>query len=183
MPRAKPQVEIIMLNGNMLSLKLKPTKGISRHKSSLLQTYTKYKNVVKAGDAKYYAYTTIRGVKVYLGKHATEVAAAIAIAVAEADKDVLDGVHDTEGRLDDVVFVKAKDPKLMSPLHGIDDKEASRLASPVSVPPSPLEPCNIFGAANLKGRLHKSLLQSWQEDHGQPFEPTANASSMRIPHI
>ena len=183
MPRAKPQVEIIMLNGNMLSLKLKPTKGISRHKSSLLQTYTKYKNVVKAGDAKYYAYTTIRGVKVYLGKHATEVAAAIAIA--EADKDVLDGVHDTEGRLDDVVFdfVKAKDPKLMSPLHGIDDKEASRLASPVSVPPSPLEPCNIFGAANLKGRLHKSLLQSWQEDHGQPFEPTANASTMRTPLI
>ena len=31
--------------------------------------------------------------------------------------------------------------------------------------------------------LHKTLLQSWQEDHGLPFKPTANASTMRTPHI
>ena len=180
MPRAKPQVEVVKLNGNELSLKLKPAHSLSRQKCSLLHTYTKYKNVVKAGDSNYYAYTTIKGVKVYLGTHATEVAAAIAIA--EADSDVRDGVED-------VVFVKAKDsvkrPRSpdMSPLHGIDDKEASRLSSPVSIPPSPLEPVNIFSSANLKGRLHKTLLQSWQEDHGLPFKPTANASTMRIPHI
>ena len=98
------------------------------------------------------------------------------------DKDVRDGVHDTDGHLDDVVFIKAKEP-VMSPYHGIDDKEASKLASPVSLPPSPLEPINIFGASNLKGRLHKTLLQSWQDAHGSPFKPTANASSMRIPRI
>ncbi len=177
MPRPKPQVEIVKFNGHELSLKLKPKVP---DKSSVLHTYTKYKNVVKEGRATFYAYTTIRGQKVYLGKHANELNAAIAIA--EADKDVRDGVHDTDGHLDDVVFLKGKDP-VMRPYHGIDDKEASKLASPVSMPPSPLDPINIFGASNLKGRLHKTLLQSWQDDHGSPFKPTANASSMRIPRI
>jgi hypothetical protein len=181
MPRVPPQVEVVKLNGNELSLKLKPLKpttGLSWQKRSLLHTYTKYKNVVKAGDSNFYAYTTVKGKKVYTGTHPTAVAAAIAIA--EVDKDVREGVAD-------VVIVGPKVPvvcPVMSPLHGIDDKEASRLASPVSIPPSPLEPCNIFASANLKGRAahnHKTLLQSWQEDHGSPFQPTANASTMRIP--
>ena len=181
MPRPKPKVEIVKFNGHELSLKLKP---MVPDKSSVLHTYTKYKNVVKEGRATFYAYTTIRGQKVYLGKHANELDAAI--AVAEADKDVKDGVHDTDGHLDDMVFIKAKPPVMepvMSPYHGIDDKEASKLASPVSMPPSPLEPINIFSASNLKGRRHKTLLQSWQDAHGSPFKPTPFASTMRIPRI
>ena len=75
MPRPKPQVEIVKFNGHELSLKLKPKVP---DKSSVLHTYTKYKNVVKEGRATFYAYTTIRGQKVYLGKHANELDAAIA---------------------------------------------------------------------------------------------------------
>jgi hypothetical protein len=177
MPRAKPQVEVIKLNGNELFLKLKPEHAISKQKCSLLHTYTKYKNVTKVGESTYRACTTLNGAKVYLGTHATEVAAAI--AVAEADEDIANG---------ETVFATVHPkPKLtspvMSPLHGMNDQEASRLASPVSFTPSPLEPVNIFASANLKGRLHKTLLQSWQEDHGLPFKPTANASTMRIPRI
>jgi hypothetical protein len=177
MPRAKPQVEVVKLNGNELLLKLKPAHALSKHKCSLLHTYTKYKNVTKVGDSIYRASTTLNGHKIYLGTHATEVAAAI--AVAEADKDIADG---------ETVFATVHSkPKVaspvMSPLHGINDQEASRLASPVSFPPSPLEPVNIIGIANGNARLHKSLLESWQEDHGTPFKPTANASTMRIPHI
>ena len=181
MPRPKPQIEIVKFNGHELSLKLKPKVP---DKSSVLHTYTKYKNVVKEGRASFYAYTTIRNKKVYLGSYASELDAAIAIA--EADKDVKDGVHDTSINGDGMVFIKAKPPVMepvMSPFHGIDDKEASKLASPVSMPPSPLEPINIFSASNLKGRRHKTLLQSWQDAHGSPFKPTPFASTMRIPRI
>ena len=171
MCRAKPQVETVVVNGLTLTLKLKKTRPI-------IGSGSKYKNVTKKADEKYHAFTTVDGRKVYVGCYKTELDAAVAIA--------------TENQ----VWVEPSSPKKKlkptppleqewSPLHGINDQEASRLASPVSMPPSPevLDDNSHWVRMNPSSakRLHKTLLQSWLEDHGTPFQSTSNAASLRIP--
>jgi hypothetical protein len=173
MCRAKPQVETIVVNGRTMTLKLKKTRPI-------MGSGTKYKNVFKKKDEKYHAYITVDGGKVYVGCYKTEFDAAVAVAAAH------------QASIKPASPKKKREPappleQELSPLltGSINDKEASRLSSPVSVPPTPevmddnsrwvrLDP----SSAN---RIHKTLLQTWYEGNGTPFKPTANAASMRIP--
>ena len=166
MPRSPPRSEVVFLNGDRLRLARKRT---------VKEGSTKYKgvNMVCTNIRYYKAYTTIKGIKTYIGKYSFEFDAAVAIALAK--KNGVENPPSPKAR----AWV-GKDE--LSPLHGMDDKEASRLASPVSYPASPLQPFDL-DQATLRGRAHKSLLDSYYEAHGKPFEPTPKASTIRIPYF
>ena len=167
MPRSPPRSEVVFLNGDRLRLALKRT---------VKEGSTKYKgvNMVCTNIRYYKAYTTIKGIKTYIGKYADEFDAAVAIALAK--KNGVENHPSPKARHWD-----GKDE--LSPFHGIGDKEASRLASPrASYPASPIpQPTNLCHST-LRGRAHKSLLQSYYEAHGKHFEPTPKASMIHIPY-
>ena len=158
MCRAKPQVESIDVNGITMYLKLKKNRLL------IGASGTKYKNVIMKGDDRYHAYYTADGCKVYVGCYKTAVDAAVASAAAH---QVL---------LTPTSPKKKREPspprtQVLSPLLGCNDVEASRLSSPVSMPPSP-KVINANGRRldpSSADRIHKSLLQSWYEDRGKPF--------------
>ena len=108
----------------------------------------------------------------YIGTYKSEFDAAVAIVFAK--------------KLNYLPSPKAKDgqgKEELSPFHGIDDKEASRLASPrASYPASPIPQPKNLCHSTLRGRAHKSLLQSYYEAHGKHFDPTPKASMIHIPY-
>lgn len=167
MPRSPPRFDIAQVNGDRLLLARKRT---------VKEGGTKYKgvNMVCTNIRYYTAYMTIKGIKTYIGTYSDEFDAAVAIALAK--KNGVENHPSPKAR-----EWHGKDD--LSPFHGIDDKEASRLASPVSYPASPIPQPKDLSQATLRGRAHKSLLQSYYESHGTHFEPTPKASMIHIPYF
>ena len=166
MPRSPPRFEVVFLNGDRLRLARKRT---------VKEGGTKYKGVNEVcTNIRYYtAYMTIKGIKTYIGRYEDEFDAAVAIALAKKN-----GVENHP-------YPKARHwhgKDELSPFHGIDDKEASRLASSASYPASPIPQPQNLSQATLRGRAHKSLLQSYYEAHGKHFDPTPKASMIHIPY-
>ena len=161
MPRSPARFKIVDVNGKKLHLPLKKTVSAG----------SVYKNVKKRGNL-YNAYVTRKGQKKFIGSFQDDEAAALEIAT------ILQFGADYEPS------PEKKEPK-EDPLMGIFDEEADRLKSPESVASSVFSPKGIASGnlrpSALRGRPHKSLLQSWEEDHGTKFEPTPNASNIRIP--
>ena len=161
MPRSPPRYKAVQVNGKTLKLRTKkqPSSG------------SVYKGVTKRGKL-FTSYVTRKGIKKYIGSFKEEEDAAMAIATT-------------------IDFGVEYEPSPKSctspldPLKGIFDEEAETLKSPESVDSSVFSPKGIVSgnlrASALSGRCHKTLMQSWEEDHGKPFEPTANASTIRIP--
>ena len=165
MPRSPPRFEVVHVNGQKLCLARKRTVKAG---------CTKYKGTKATGtnSLQYTAYSTCNGIQTYIGTYESEFDAAVAIAFAK------------KFEVDYLPSPKAKDgqgKEELSPFHGIDDKEASRLASPrASYPASPIPQPKNLCHSTLRGRAHKSLLQSYYEAHGKQFEPTPKASMIHI---
>ena len=129
MPRPAPLTQTVDFCGFILKLKLKRNQK---------EGGTKFKGVhaVNTNVRQYTAYVTRKGKKCYIGTYKEEYDAAVAIAFAE-----MYGV-------DNLPSPKAKDGKEkeeFSPLHGITDKEASRLASPPYSQPATAQPTSQKG--------------------------------------
>ena len=63
----------------------------------------------------------------------------------------------------------------------MSDEVAECWLSSIPPPPSPLPRFDPL-EATLKGRAHAQLMKAWAESHGQPFQATPKASTIRIPY-
>ena len=148
MPRAKPKVEVIDVNGITMHLKLKKDRVL------IGASGTKYKNVIKKSDDRYHAYYTVDGYKVYVGCYKTALDAAVASAAAHQ-------VLVTPTKPEKMREPSPPRTQVLSPLMGCNDVEASRLASPVSMPASPVVIYVNGRWVRLDpSRTHKTVLQS-----------------------
>ena len=145
MPRSPPRFDVVHVNGQKLCLARK-----AHGEGGLHQVQARAPRPRAPTSSSNTAYTTCNGIQTYIGTYESEFDAAVAIAFAK------------KFEVDYLPSPKAKDgqgKEELSPFHGIDDKEASRLASPrASYPASPIPQPQDLSQATLRGRTHKSLL-------------------------